>query len=400
MSDSKRTAWNSLTSTWEPITDQEFGQATELVGRPLDTAAPQDGDAYIWSAVQQKWVPGAVGGGQPSAHASTHESGGGDAVQHDNLTGAGTATHAQLDAHVGSQSNPHNVDATQAGAEPSGAVAAHDTNTGVHGVGASTGESAAASQARVDSHGALTVNTHGVTSGTIESTVGAQSRVDAHDVTTGVHGVGGSTVESASGAQSKVDTHAAVAASVHGFDSQGAAPPQSHNNTAHSVAFASESAVNAHIAAVDNTHGEQVAVTSSDQSRTTTSWAYISGLGITLDKNVTYEFEATLYYTTDDNGTGLNLGVNGPSSPSSVVARMVTATSSTVVQNRILTSYLQTGIAFNASIKTGSIAKMTGIITVGGTSGNFQPVFATDTSGQGETVTIKAGSVFRVRKIG
>lgn len=141
------------------------------------------------------------------------------------------------------------------------------STTGVHGVGASTVESIAGSQAKVDTHQALfdrhgstdantasrivrrdasgnakvsdglvasdiatkgqvdtvsgnlsthattTTGIHGVGASTIESVSGSQGKVDTHSaLTTGVHGVGGSTVESVSGSQGKVDTHNGLAA--------------------------------------------------------------------------------------------------------------------------------------------------------------------------------------------
>ena len=46
------------------------------------------------------------------------------AIVHQSLSGAGTQTHAQIDAHLGSTSNPHNTTAAQAGAVPAGG----DTN--------------------------------------------------------------------------------------------------------------------------------------------------------------------------------------------------------------------------------------------------------------------------------
>ena len=60
------------------------------------------------------------------------------------------------------------------------------------------------------------------------------SGIGTHSVlSTGIHGVGISTVESIAGSQAKVDTHAAITSSVHGFDVLGNAPAQSHGSTRH-----------------------------------------------------------------------------------------------------------------------------------------------------------------------
>jgi hypothetical protein len=51
----------------------------------------------------------------PTAHAASHESAGGDQIAHQNLSGAGTNTHAQIDTHIASVANPHSVTNTQVG---------------------------------------------------------------------------------------------------------------------------------------------------------------------------------------------------------------------------------------------------------------------------------------------
>lgn len=54
----------------------------------------------------------------PTAHATSHHSGGSDALTHDSIAGSGTNTHAQVDSHIASTANPHSVTASQAGAPP------------------------------------------------------------------------------------------------------------------------------------------------------------------------------------------------------------------------------------------------------------------------------------------
>ena len=62
-------------------------------------------------------------------------------------------------------------------------------------------------------HVAATTGIHGVGASTVESIAGSQAKVDAHkDLTTGVHGAGASTLETVAGSQAKVDTHAALTA--------------------------------------------------------------------------------------------------------------------------------------------------------------------------------------------
>lgn len=45
-------------------------------------------------------------------------------IVHQNLSGAGTNTHAQIDSHIANTSNPHNTTAVQVGADPVGTAAA------------------------------------------------------------------------------------------------------------------------------------------------------------------------------------------------------------------------------------------------------------------------------------
>jgi len=176
----------------------------------------------------------------------------------------------KISNHNGLNSGVHGVGASTV-ESASGAQAKVDTHnglaTGVHGVGASVVESVAGSQTKVDNHNALfdrhgatdanttgrivrrdasgnakvadgvvasdiatkgqvdtvggnltthaatTTGIHGVGASTVESVAGSQAKVDAHkDLTTGVHGAGASTLETIAGSQAKVDTHDGLAA--------------------------------------------------------------------------------------------------------------------------------------------------------------------------------------------
>ena len=79
---------------------------------------------------------GLIGVNPDQDYASAHDHGavGGVQVSHVDLASKGTATHAQIDSHIASTSNPHVVTAAQAGADPAGTghteagahVAAHE----------------------------------------------------------------------------------------------------------------------------------------------------------------------------------------------------------------------------------------------------------------------------------
>lgn len=60
------------------------------------------------------------------------DGGEGAQIDHTKMGNIGTNTHAQIDSHLGSTSNPHGVTAAQAGAEPSGAIATHTANAAAH----------------------------------------------------------------------------------------------------------------------------------------------------------------------------------------------------------------------------------------------------------------------------
>ena len=87
--------------------------ASGFVSSDLGKLARQLDDDSLWllTATTPTWI--AVGG--LVAHAASHESGGSDAIAHQNLSGAGTNAHSTIDTHLASTSNPHLVTKAQVG---------------------------------------------------------------------------------------------------------------------------------------------------------------------------------------------------------------------------------------------------------------------------------------------
>lgn len=414
MVDSNRTSWNNNTEVWEPIPEEQFGEAVEFRGRELITDAPEDEEVYIWSASQMKWI---LGKPAVTVHASVHEDGGADEISHDNLDGAGSNSHAELDSHVVAtasvhgfdalgnappqdhdnsshsityatdsdlddhvidEANPHVVTAAQADAEPSGTVATHSViSTGVHGVGASTVESTSGAASKVTAHSDDTTGVHGV----IGHAVASVGDIEEHEnYTTNVHGVGGSTIASAA----DITTHGAVTTGVHGVGT----------STVASVSGVSSS-IATH-AAVVNSHGVEQKTKSSDQSSTSTSFANINDLSASVSSNTTYQIDAVIMFTTDATTTGIDLGVNGPSG-ATVVGTATAFIADGSQDAKSFNTFNETGNEFSGSLSGNNVAIMTVLLDVSTTSGTFYLRFACE--GQSQTVTAKAGSTMRIREV-
>lgn len=413
MADSNRVCWNDVTEVWEPITEEEFGEAIEFRGRPLTTDVPVDGDVYIWSDSLEMWILGQVATGEElETHASAttdvhgfDSSGKAPPQDHDNTSHSTSfATVTELTTHTGDDENPHAVTAAQADAEPSGAVATHASiSTGIHGVGISTIESVSGAQSKVDSHSSTTTGVHGVGGYAVAS---VDDIAEHSDETTGVHGVGASTIESVSGAQAKVNTHSSATSGVHGvggyavasvddIDEHAGETSGVHGVGASSVASLTyvTGAVVTHASTVE-VHGVQVETKDSSQDFTSTSFSNVNYMYGYVSANTIYEIDVMIVYTTDATSTGINLGISAPSG--SIAGQVQTSDSSGAMAARTITSFNQSN-AFLSSTAGDNVAVMTCLVNMGGTGGTLYVRCACE--GSDQTVTIKAGSVIRTRKV-
>jgi hypothetical protein len=91
--------------------------------------------------------------------------------------------------------------------------------------------------------------------------------------------VGADTSGAAATVQGNLETHAGLASSVHGFDSAGKAPPQSHDNGAHSTTYAAASALTSHTGNTSNPHSVTAAQAGAEATGTASAAvsAHLSG---------------------------------------------------------------------------------------------------------------------------
>lgn len=127
-----------------------------------------------------------------------------------------------------------------------------------------------------------------------------------------------------------------------------------------------------------------------DRANSTVNFADCTGLQFDLAPNSHYAFEFTGAYSTAASTTGLQLSVNGPASPSLVVAAGQICTSATAVQNGGIASY---DVGINATASAGATPMpffLKGNISTGANGGTFILRFRSEVGGS--AVTIKAGS--------
>src|SRR4030042_2631435 len=91
--------------------DLKHDVTTATPGNIGEGQSASEGSAV--SLARSDHVHGSPSSFTPDVHKWTHISGGSDEVAHQDLSGAGSNTHAQIDTHIASTSDPHNLTAAQ-----------------------------------------------------------------------------------------------------------------------------------------------------------------------------------------------------------------------------------------------------------------------------------------------
>jgi len=136
--------------------------------------------------------------------------------------------------------------------------------------------------------------------------------------------------------------------------------------------------------------GLTVASKTADESNSTTTGADISNLTVSLSANQVFHFHAYLVASAAATTTGIQLGINGPSGAAQIDATIVGWTSTTAIATTGVNAY-ETYQANTASAGTSRrVFEVYGVIVNGSTAGTFALRFKSEVAGS--AVTIHRGS--------
>lgn len=129
----------------------------------------------------------------------------------------------------------------------------------------------------------------------------------------------------------------------------------------------------------------------SDQTSTSTSYADVTGMTASVAANKTYVFEAYINWTSSGSTEGIGLAINGPASPTSLVAHVGINAGANYYQFSGNATYDSGVVATSGAAATVRIAHVRGVITTGASSGTFAIRYRAET-GSSNSVTVAAGS--------
>ena len=147
-----------------------------------------------------------------------------------------------------------------------------------------------------------------------------------------------------------------------------------------------------------------IATIAATQASTTTTFVDVTQLSVPLVANATYEIDCFVTFQSAATTTGLGLGFTSPAGSRPMV-EVVVPILSTAVASALRTffpnattttsgSVLGTGVS---AITSNHTARISGVVVVGGTAGNFQIQFRSEVASS--AITLQIGSSLIARRI-
>lgn len=134
-----------------------------------------------------------------------------------------------------------------------------------------------------------------------------------------------------------------------------------------------------------------------DQTLIGTSYADVTELGVYLEAKGVYEFEFNVWADADVTTTGIDIAVNGPTSPDSIYYLQEYPRAATTMTYRFSSAYDFNTANTSSAGTTRALYRVSGVIRVGTTPGTLIPRIKREAVGTGPNA--RAGSWGRVRRL-
>lgn len=140
------------------------------------------------------------------------------------------------------------------------------------------------------------------------------------------------------------------------------------------------------------------AYTSSDISKTTTTYTDVTGLTFAVAANKDYEIKCSIIYRSALTTTGIGIALNGPASPTLVAGQFTSNSTATAFNGRSFNAYNGTGKTTGVQVaNTDTYGLFNAYFRNGATAGTLALRYASEIGGS--SVTIRTGSYCRLAEM-
>jgi len=142
--------------------------------------------------------------------------------------------------------------------------------------------------------------------------------------------------------------------------------------------------------------GEVAVVATADTANATTTLANAVGLAFSALANSTYIIDGFIVWSTTATTVGIKLSATGPTTPTIMAGRYSLDAANSTPDSSSFNANDVVVTTAASPFTAGCLAELHCVLKTGANAGTFQVRFAAETTG---TITIKAGSVLRYRKV-